>query len=630
VLAAALLSIVAILVVPLPALVLDILLAANLAFSVVALLATLYVAHATRISSFPTVLLVAALARVSLSVAATRLILVHANAGGVVRSFGEFVVQGSYVVGFVVLVIVTIVQFVVVAKGGERVAEVAARFALDALPGKQMAIDADARSGLIDPDEARRRRTALERESHFFGAMDGATKFVKGDVVASAVIAVVNIAGGFAIGIGQRGMDWEPALRKYALLTIGAGLVVQIPALVLATAAGILVTRVASEQGATLGADLEAQFLGNRRALGIAGWFFLALAVIPGLPALPFALVAAILLVLARRRATERRSDDLSSAAVREDDAGPFSPLAVPWSLELSADIAGALGRRSDDRVAIAERLRTRVFSARGVPLPAGRVAVDDSLPDRHAVLSIHEVPAHVVVVPEDLSGAEPAEFVEDRLVPLLIDRAADFLGIAETKVLVDELEKRSPATVRHVVPKAIDLPVLADVLRRLVEEGLSVKDLKGILEAVIRAPSGERDAASLAERVRVEMRRSITFDLTSGNEKLRAYVLDSHIEEAVRSSITRGSAASFVSLSPAAVRDIVSAVDRTLGDAEKETPAPVLLVPSDIRRYVREMLETDLPRVRVIAHDELLPEIGIESRGTVVIGKDEKSQPPS
>ncbi len=622
-LAFAILSIVAILVVPLPALVLDVLLAANLALSIVALLATLYVPKAARMSAFPTFLLVAALARVSLAVAATRLILLHADAGSVVRSFGQFVVAGNYAVGVVVFVIITIVEFVVVARGGERVAEVAARFTLDALPGKQMAIDAEARAGTIDPDEARRRRTALEGESHFFGAMDGATKFIKGDVAASAVIAVVNVVGGFAVGVGQRGMDWEPALRKYALLTIGAGLVIQIPALLLATSAGILVTRVASEEGTTLGVDLENQLLGNKRTLAMTAWFLLLLAVVPGLPALPFAVTAGVLFLLSWLRTRDRRA---GASAVVEDDRGlgsaRFAPLAVPWSLDLASDISAPFGRRSADRTEFAERLRARVFSARGVLLPAGRVAIDASLPDRHAVFSIREVPAHVVTLPPELPQAEAAEFVEDEVIPLLIDRAADFLGIAETKFLVDELEKRSPATVRHVVPKAIDLPVLADVLRRLVDEGLSVKDLKSILEAIVRSPSEERDAATLAERVRVDMRRAITFELTGGTPKLRAFVLDSHIEEAVRGSITRSSSGSYVALSPAAIRDIVSAVERTLA-SDKDGGVPILLVPSDIRRFVREILETDFPRLRVVAHDELLPETGIESRGTVTLPRD-------
>lgn len=625
-LALAILFIVAILVVPLPALVLDVLLAANVALSIVALLATLYVSNAPRMSAFPTLLLVAALARVSLAVAATRLILLHADAGSVVRSFGDFVVHGNYAVGVVIFVIITIVEFVVVARGGERVAEVAARFMLDALPGKQMAIDAEARAGTIDPDEARRRRSVLERESHFFGAMDGATKFVKGDVAASALIAVVNVVGGFAVGVGQRGMDWEPALRKYVLLTIGAGLIIQIPALLLATSAGILVTRVASESGATLGADLENQLLGNRRTLGLTAGFLLVLAVVPGLPALPFALTAGVLFVLGWRRAADRRAGD--SGVAEDDERGTglarYAPIAVPWSLDLASDIAPPFGRRSADRAAFAERLRTRVFSARGVLLPAGRVAIDASLPDRHAVLSIREVPACVVTLPPELPESEATEHVEDDVVPLLIDRAADFLGIAETKFLVDELEKRSPATVRHVIPKSIDLPVLADVLRRLVDEGLSVKDLKGILEAIVRSPSGDRDAAALAERVRADMRRSITFELTGGNPKLRAFVLDSRIEEAVRGSITPSSSGAYVSLSPAAIRDIAAGVEGTLA-ADKDDAAPVLLVPTDIRRFVREILETDFPRLRVIAHDELLPEIGVESRGTVRIGADDQ-----
>src|ERR1041385_1684899 len=263
VLAVTVLGIVAILIVPLPAFVLDGLIAANLALSIVLLLVTLYVSSAVRVSSFPAFLLLAALARVSLGVAATRLILVHGNAGAVIRAFGDVVGRGNFVVGVILFVIITIVEFVVVARGSERVAEVAARFTLDALPGKQMAIDADARSGAIDADEARRRRGALERESHFFGAMDGAMKFVKGDVVASVVIAVVNVAGGFAVGVGQRGLDWDHALRRYGLLAIGAGLVAQIPALLLATSAGILVTRVAADEaGATLGVDVERQLFG--------------------------------------------------------------------------------------------------------------------------------------------------------------------------------------------------------------------------------------------------------------------------------------------------------------------------------------------------------------------------------
>lgn len=621
-LAVAVLSIVAILLIPLPPLLLDVLLAANLTFSVVALLVTLYVSSAAQISAFPVLLLLAALARVSLSVAATRLILVHGNAGSIIRSFGDFVVRGNFVVGVVLFTIITIVEFVVVARGSERVAEVAARFTLDALPGKQMAIDADTRSGLIDAGEARRRRVALERESHFYGAMDGAMKFVKGDVVASTVIAIVNLGGGFAIGIGQRGLDWEHALHRYGLLAIGAGLVAQVPALLLATSAGVLVTRVATdEDAATLGADVERQLFANPRALGLAASFSLVLALVPGLPAAPFALMAAVLFLLARSRKGDRRSEStLFGAPDSEAGEAVFAPLAEPWSLELSSDVAAAVGKRALDRSAVSERIRSKVFGARGVPLPTGRVGVDPALPDRNVVLSIHEVPARVIALPSDVPASETAGYVEERVSALLVERAADFLGIAEVKLLVDELEKRSPAVVRQVVPKAVDLPILAELLRRLVDEGWSIRDLKGILEAVLRAPPGERDGGALAEHVRAEMRRAITYALTEGSGKLDAFVLDAHIEEAVRGAITRGASGSFVSLGPATVRDIVAAVRRALETHGPGIDTPVLLVPSDIRRFVRELVETDFPRLRVIAHGELLPEIVVNTLGRAAI----------
>src|SRR5688572_11209751 len=296
-------AIVGLMVVPLPTWLLDLLIASNLAASVAVLLVALYVGDALKIAAFPTLLLITTLIRLSLNVSSTRLILLQADAGEVIRAFGDFVVRGNYVVGAVIFLILSLIQFIVIAKGSERVAEVGARFTLDAMPGKQMAIDAELRSGSIDGEEAKRRRRVLARESQFYGAMDGAMKFVKGDVIASFLITLINIFGGLAIGVFQRGMAAEAALKHYGLLTIGDGLVSQIPSLVLATAAGILVTRVASEEPDTsLGEELSEQLLGQPRALRVASAFVVLLGIVPGLPALPFFVIGALLFAASRAR----------------------------------------------------------------------------------------------------------------------------------------------------------------------------------------------------------------------------------------------------------------------------------------------------------------------------------------
>ncbi|HMJ14940.1 MAG TPA: flagellar biosynthesis protein FlhA, partial [Polyangiaceae bacterium] len=344
-LAALVIAIVGLMVVPLPTWLLDLLIATNLAASVTILLVSLYVSDALKIAAFPTLLLLTTLYRLALNVSSTRLILLQADAGEVIRAFGQFVVRGNYVVGGVIFMILTIIQFVVIAKGSERVAEVGARFALDAMPGKQMAIDAELRSGAIDGAEAKRRRRQLSRESQFYGAMDGAMKFVKGDVIAGFVITLVNILGGLAIGVGQRDMTWVEALKRYGLLTIGDGLVTQIPSLVIATAAGVLVTRVASEEADTpLGEELTQQLFAQPRALRVSALFVLLLAIVPGLPAVPFLVVAALLYFASRARARTTDSDVAPSASepVQRSDgdaSARFVPVVIPWSIEVSEDL---------------------------------------------------------------------------------------------------------------------------------------------------------------------------------------------------------------------------------------------------------------------------------------------------
>ena len=639
-------AVVALMVVPLPTWLLDILLAANLSAAIAVLLVVLYVPDAISIATFPTLLLITTLFRLSLNVSSTRLILLQANAGEVIRSFGQFVVRGNYVVGAVVFLILTIIQFIVIAKGSERVAEVGARFVLDAMPGKQMAIDAEARSGAIDGNEARRRRRQLARESQFYGAMDGAMKFVKGDVIASVIITFVNILGGLAIGVGQRGLEVEAALKRYGLLTIGDGLVTQIPALVLSTAAGILVTRVASEEpDRSLGSELAGQLLGIPKAMQVAGILVLGLGAVPGLPGLPFFLLGALLLVSARARSQQMRHEAqtggpdpfgarvLAAEPPRGEASGArkggpsFVPVVVPWAVDVSADLAALLEEevRGDEvrpgLFAATQRIRERIFSELGVPLPPCRVRVSPALPQRHAVISLFEVPARVLNIAADTPNAAAIEQLDGTCLGLLRARASDFVGIAETQALLDQLEQIAPALVRQTIPKPLTVSMLADVLRRLVEERVSVRDMRAILEALSIVGNTEKDPLNLAEFVRGQLRRATTYRLTGGRPELAVYLLDPGIEEAIRHAITRTAAGSFLTLAPAAGRDIVAAVRRALATPTNtaEKPAPsglVVLTQPDIRRFVRKLVEVDLPELTVVSFAELLPEISLRPLG--------------
>lgn len=602
-------------IVPLPTWTLDLLISTNLSAAVAILLVVLYVPDAIGIATFPTLLLLTTLFRLALNVASTRLILLQANAGEVIKAFGTFVVRGNYVVGAVVFFVLTIIQFVVIAKGSERVAEVGARFVLDAMPGKQMAIDAELRAGSIDGNEARKRRRLLQRESQFYGAMDGAMKFVKGDVIASIVILVVNVVGGLVIGVVLKGMPVVDALKRYGLLTIGDGLVTQIPALVLSTAAGVLVTRVGSEEADTpLGDELARQVLGVPKALQVASVFVLLLAAVPGLPAAPFLVIGSALMLVGRARARAMRAEERRAAIepapkerTRAAGEPAFVPLVVPWSVEVSADLESALEGDGGLRAATTA-LREQLFSELGVPMPQPRVRTRPSLPARHLVVSLHEVPAKLLLVPGD--AGDVALWAREPMAELLRARAADFLGLAEVQKLLDELEQFAPAVVRNVVPKPVSLTLLTDVLRRLVEERVSVRDLRGILEALSTVATAEKDPLNLAEFARSQMRRAITFKLTAGSGQIDVVLLDQVLEDTVRRAITRTAAGAFLALPPAHARDVLGSIRRAVASA----PAPaVVLTQPDIRRFVRKLVEPELPETTVVSFAELLPEVAIK-----------------
>jgi type III secretion protein V len=572
-------------------------------------------------------LLLTTLFRLAIEISATRLVLLKADAGAVIAAFGGFVVAGNLVVGAVVFVILTVVQYIVIAKGAARVAEVSARFTLDAMPGKQLAIDAEVRAGHIDRGEAHRRRARLARESQFFGSMDGAMRFVRGDAVAAIVVLLVNIVGGLLIGVLQRGMGLGPALRTYTLLTIGEGLVAQIPALVISTAAGILVTRVSSEEeGGHLGSDIGRQLLAQPKALALAAALLGVLALVPGLPALPFLALGAGLGLVAWQVLRSR----YGSRATR--DAVPASAaLLVPIDVELGPALGGELLPARGPSPLLRRYLpavRERIFSESGIPLPAidVRVAGEDRDP-RGYTIRLHEIPVAqgTLAAVEEKPGDthEGAERLAEHLLRVLRQHGHRFVGIQETQTLLDNLERTHPALVREVVPRLATPVLLADVLGRLAKEGLSLRYLADILTALAQRGRGEADAATLAERVRAALPRLITHQHAAPDGSVGVHFVDATIEEALREAIRPSETGSRLALEPGLARDIAQAVKRTVAGAAR----PVIVTSADIRRHLRGLLEHEQPEVAVLAYEELLPEARLETLGHVTVRTEEDAK---
>jgi type III secretion protein V len=655
-LAALVVGTVGMMIVPLPGFLLDLLISLNLAVAVTLLLIAIYVSDALKIATFPTLLLLTTLFRLALEVSATRLILLRADAGAVIHAFGAFVVAGNLIVGAVIFVILTLIQFIVISRGAERVAEVAARFTLDAMPGKQLAIDAELRAGHLDAAEARRRRAAITRESQLFGAMDGAMKFVKGDAIAGVVVLAVNLVGGLAIGVFQRGMDLAGAARTYALLTIGEGLVAQIPALVIAIAAGVIVTRVAAEdEGGHLGREIGLQILAHPKALAIAAVLLGLLGLTPGLPALPFLLLAAGLGLIAWRVLVASPATTGVAAAraplgsIAGGDgagaaglAGPGlaaglpAPRLTPVEIALGAELADELGLGPDGggraippaiapaipqeiAPAIAD-LRARLFAETGLVLPAVQVsAAAGDLPARGYRIALNEIPLARGAIA--IGAANAAEQISGVLLGLLHRRGHELLGIEEAQALVTALARSHPLLVREVVPKLVSPALLADVLRRLAAEGISLRQLPEILGALADAAPATRDPATLAERTRVALRRAITFAHAGEGGVLAAITLDPLVEDAVRDAIRPGADGGHLALAPDATQDILASVGRALAAAPVGGPRPVIVTAADLRRHLRQLIEVDHPDLAVLSYAELAPETRIETVARVSVG---------
>jgi type III secretion protein V len=611
-LAALVVAIVGMMIVPLPTPVLDLLISINLAAAVTLLLVALYVGDALKIATFPTLLLLTTLFRLAIEVSATRLILLRADGGAVIRAFGSFVVAGNLVVGAVIFVILTIIQFIVISKGAERVAEVAARFTLDAMPGKQMSIDAELRAGHIDHAEARRRRAALARESQLYGSMDGAMKFVKGDAVAGIVVLAVNIVGGLIIGVVQRGLDLPAAARTYTVLTIGEGLVAQIPALVISTAAGIIVTRVASEEeGGHLGRDIGLQLMAHPKAIAIAAGLLAVLALVPGLPAAPFLLLAAVMGGVAWRLL---RAGPPAPAAAPPAAAEPLVPLLTPIAVEVSAELGSRLEGFSTE---VVPRLRQTLFAELGQPLPAVRLrAGGTGLTGGAYVIRLNEVPLARGELPRETWDGAGAQ-LSDRILALLRRYGHELFGLEEAQGLLDALERSHPALVREVVPKLVSPVLFTDIARRLLEEAISLRNMRDVLGALAEWAPHERDPVVLTEHVRAALRRAITHRHAGDDGTLAAYLLDPLIEDAVRDAIHKTASGSYLALEPQLSQDIVAAVGKAIGP---RAAGAVLLTSAEIRRYVRRLIETEHPDLPVLSFQELSPEAQIRPIGRISV----------
>jgi flagellar biosynthesis protein FlhA len=657
-------SIVIMLVVPLPAQFLDVLIAANIAVSLLILLVAMQVSRPLDFAVFPSLILVATLFRLSLNVSSTRLVLDDGYAGKVIDAFGHFVISGNLVIGLVIFLILVVIQFLVITNGAGRVAEVGARFTLDAMPGKQMAIDADLNAGLIDEDTARRRREEVAAEADFYGAMDGASKFVKGDAIAGIIIILINLLGGFAIGVMQNGMSMGEAVEKYSLLTIGDGLVTQIPALLLSVATGLIVTRSTTKGG--MGDDIVAQFGAQRQSMRLGGGFVLALCLIPGLPKIPFVLVGGVLLIAAQRvpAVAEARAEALAEAEAPVINPDSPEQLAEamridPIELELAADLldlvdSGAGGdllervRALRRKVAVEfglllPRVRTRdnldlpmstyaiklngVEVARGEAPPGCVLAIGDGmtkLPGRPTVEPVFGLPATWVPLEmrshAEVAGAtvvDRASVLTTHLSELVRTHAPELLSREDTRSLLDLVKRTHPSVVEELTPAVMSVGEVQRILQALLAEQVPIRDLVRIFEALsLKARSGT-DVDGLVAAVRTVLGPAICATyLVDG--RLPVLTFDPMLEHSLLEAVRPAETGTYLLLDGARVEALISDASRMLDQAERAGRTPVLVCSPQLRPAVRRLLSPTVPRLAVLSYTEVPPGLTIDALGVV------------
>ena len=671
IIAVTLVMIVIMMIIPLPTALLDVLICFNITIALVVIMSAIYNEEALDLSVFPSLLLVTTLFRLALNISSTRLILINGYAGEVITAFGNFVVGGNPVVGFIMFIILVIINFIVITKGSERVAEVSARFTLDAMPGKQMAIDADLNQGAINDAEAKVRREKIQREADFFGAMDGASKFVKGDAIAAIIIMFINIAGGFVIGMVQRDMAAVEALQTYTLLTVGEGLVSQIPALLISTATGLIVTRAASE--GDLGNDLVKQLIRNERIYFIVAGVLTMLAIVPGLPGIPFFSLACLCTFIGynlrqKTEVIEEVQEEAREVKARADATRPENIVSLlqvdPMELEIGYALIPLVdtGQGGDllDRIVMIRRqcaielglvvptIRIRdniqikpsayVIKLKGMEIARGELMLDHFLAMNSGTV-FEEVAGTPTVEPAfglpalwiaeadreqaELNGytvVDAVSVLATHITEVIKQHASEILGRQETQNLLDNLAKSNPSLVSEVVPDLMGVGDIQKVLANLLEERVSIRDMATIMEVLSDYSKATKDTEILTEYVRHAMARLITQQVVQGGNVLPCITLDPALENRIAGGVQRTDHGSYVNLDPDTTRKMLASLERELQKLADMGYGAVVLTSPAVRLYFKKLVSRSVQGLTIVSHAEITPNIEIQIMGVIRI----------
>ncbi len=674
-LAVGFIGIIAVLIIPIPTVLLDFALAFNITFSIVILLTTLYIKKPLELSVFPGMLLVVTLLRLSLNVASTRLILGEGYAGEVINSFGNFVVQGNYVVGFIVFIILVIIQFVVITKGAGRISEVSARFTLDAMPGKQMAIDADLNAGILSEEDARTRRAEIASEADFYGAMDGASKFVRGDAIAGILITMINIIGGFIIGIAINDMSFTESIKTYSLLSIGDGLVTQIPSLLVSTASGIIVTRSTSESN--MGTDLAKQLTRQPRAIMVASAVLILFGLLPGMPTITFLVLGAVVGAVGymsqdavkqkeaneveqkqkQEQAEEVKPQDRTEDLLKVDSLG----LGIGYGLIPLVDV-----KQGGDLLSRVGTIRKQLATELGVIVPSVRIRDNVQLnPNEYQVkikgitiakfelMVDHLLAINPGFVDDKLDGfdttdpafglqatwiipnlkeiaeakgftvVEPAAVVATHLTEVIRNASAEILSRQDVQKLVDTLKEDYPALVESVIPEIVPLGSLQKVLVSLLSEKVPIRDLATILETTSDYIGATKDSDVLAEYVRMSLKRQITDLYRDKSGKINVFTIDPQIEQQLADSVQNTKQGLMLVMDPAMTEVLIEKIKSHAELMQSAGYVPVCICSPNIRLALRRLVEASCPSLAVVSYNEILPVVELVSTGMVRLNDD-------